>query len=244
MVKQGGSSAPVPWFSTGRTFYSNTYGRNIDEGDLLSRNGNIVATNQALLAKFSPSSSASFGLDGVDVINPGANQEIWFSTRSNFYAKALGKQVTSGDLLSNTGQVIATNADLLAAFKPSKPGVNYGLDAMHVVSRQEGQAPVIWFSTNRDFYSNALKRTVNQGDILSNAGKIIATNAEVMRNFGWHFPGNVGLDVIAFGPSGNAVNISRAIVERGSGKTMVPDPATIGLLAAGMAGGLIVRRRN
>jgi hypothetical protein len=243
MVKEPGASAAVPWFSTGRTFYSNTYGRNIDEGDLLSRNGNIVATNQALLAKFSPSTTASAGLDGVDVINPGPGQEIWFTTRSNFYSKALSKQVTSGDLLSNSGQIIATNADLLAAFEPSKPG-NYGLDAMHVVSMQQGKTPVIWFSTNMDFYSNALKRTVGQGDILSNAGQVIATNAELMRNFGWHFPANPGLDVIAFGPQKAAVNISRAITEQVSAKTAAPEPATIGLLAAGMAAGGVVRRRR
>jgi len=243
MVRQGDSGAPIPWFSTSRTFYSNTYHRNIGEGDLLSRDGSIVATNQALLAKFSPSSTASAGLDGVDLINPGASQEIWFSTRNNFYSNKLGKQVTSGDILSNTGQIIATNADLLAAFKPSKPGVNYGLDAMHVVSMQQGQTPVIWFSTNRDFYSNALKRVVSQGDILSNTGQVIASNTEVMSKFGWHFPANPGLDVIAFAPSGNMVNISRAIDEGGTGKTVVPDPATMCLLVAGMAGGLTVRRR-
>ena len=243
LVTEPGATKPVAYFSTGRTFYSNTYKKNIGEGDLLSRNGNIVATNQDLVARFSPDSTQSFGLDAVDVLNPGPSEQIWFSTRSDFYSKELGKTVTAGDLLSNNGQIIATNADLLAAFAPSKPNVNYGLDAAHVFS-MNGSSPVVWFSTNKDFYSETLKRWVTQGDILSNQGQVIATSAELFKNYGLHFPGNPGLDAIAFAPGSTLVaNISRTITDPPSVKTVaVPDPATISLLVLGAASSMLRRR--
>ena len=244
LVTEPGATKPVAYFSTGRTFYSNTYQRNIGEGDLLSRNGNIVATNQDLIAKFSPDSTQSVGLDAVDVLNPGASQQIWFSSRSDFYSNELGKSVSSGDLLSNSGQIIATNADLLAAFSPSKPNVNYGLDAAHVFKMEEGKSPVVWFSTNKDFYSNTLKRWVTQGDILSNEGQVIATSAELFKNYGVHFPSNPGLDAIAFGPSSTlSMDVGRTIAGPPNAEPVrVPDPATISLLILGAASGLTRRR--
>jgi hypothetical protein len=240
MVTEPGSTKPVAYFSTGRTFYSDTYKKNVGEGDLLSRNGNIVATNQQLVANFSPDSTQSFGLDAVDVLNPGASQQIWFSTRSDFYSTELGKTVSSGDLLSNSGQIIATNADLLAAFSPSKPNVNYGLDAAHVFKMEEGKSPVVWFSTNKDFYSDTLKRRVTHGDILSNEGQIIATSAELFKNYGFHFPGNPGLDAFTFSPNSTlSMDIGRTVPGI---SVPVPDPATISLLVLGVASGLMRRR--
>lgn len=233
------------YFSTGRTFFSRTFGKNFGEGDLLCRDGTVVATNQQLVSKFSPDTSLSFGLDAVDVVNPGANQQIFFSTRNGFHSTALGQDIGAGDLLSNSGQVIATNADLLKAFAPAKPDVNYGLDSVHVVSMTEGQAPVVLFSTNEDFYSNALKRWISQGDILANDGEIVMTNADLLKKFGRRWPGNPGLDVIAFYPTGNAVDVSR-VLPSAPGKPVpeapTPDPATLSLLA--LAAGMFAARRR
>ncbi len=233
------------WFSTGRTFYSNSYKRNIGEGDLLNRDGNIVATNQDLIAKFNPTTTGNVGLDAVNVLNPGtANQQIWFSTRSGFHSDALNEDIGAGDLVSNTGQLIATNADLLKAFAPSKPDVNYGLDAVHVLSAVPGQAPLVLFSTNKDFYSQALGRTISQGDILANDGELVMSNADLLKNFSWHWPSNPGLDAIAFLPSSGLTNVSRtlpSVSDITGPEATTPDPATLCLLAVG---GLFVAKRK
>lgn len=230
------------YFSTGRTFYSRTYGKNIGEGDLLNRNGTIVATNQNLLAKFTPNTTNDMGLDAVDVVNPGANQDIWFSTRTGFHSNTLGQDIGAGDLLSNSGKVVLTNADLLKAFAPASAG-NYGLDALHVISDVPGQTPVVLFSTNKDFYSNALKRQISQGDILSSTGEVVMTNAQLLKNFGWHWPNNPGLDAIAFYPPGSGTNVSRVISPSSPKDAPVPEPATLCLLAiSGML--YLSRKRN
>jgi hypothetical protein len=242
MVNEPGATKPVAYFSTGRTFYSYAYKRNIGEGDLLSRNGNIVATNQELVSKFSPDTAQSLGLDAVDVINPGVNQQIWFSTRSDFYSKELGKTVTGGDLLSNNGQIVATNADLLAAFQPASPGTNYGLDAAHVFKMEQGKTPVIWFSTNTDFYSESLKQWVTHGDILSNEGQVIATSAELLKNYGLHFPANPGLDAIAFSPTSTWDGMNTLTDPPQVKPVPVPEPVSMALLALGAIGGLWRRR--
>jgi hypothetical protein len=227
------------YFSTGRTFSSGTYNRNIGEGDLLNRDGTIVATNQDLLSKFTTGTSNDLGLDAVDVVNPGSGQEIWFSTRSGFHSDALGLDVGAGDLVSSTGERIATNADLLAAFAPSNPGTNYGLDAVHVISDVPGQTPVVLFSTNRDFYSTTLNRKISQGDILSNTGEVVMSNVELMKNFGWHFPDNPGLDAFAFYPPAGATNISRTLPQSPG----TPEPVTLCLLALGSGIAYLSRKR-
>lgn len=236
------------WFSTGRTFDSRSYGRKIGEGDLLSRDGSIVATNQDLLASFAPNTTKDMGLDAVSVVNPGAGQEIWFSTRKSFYSNALGQEIGAGDLLSNDGRLIATNADLLAAFAPRNPNINYGLDAVHVLSAAPGEDPVVLFSTEKAFYSTALKRTITPDDILSNTGELVLTKKDLMKNFGWHI-GGAGLDVIAFAPTTDAAaartNISRSITPpTGKENPTVPDPATLALLALGGGVGLAARRHK
>jgi hypothetical protein len=236
------------WFSTGRTFDSRTYGRKIGEGDLLNRNGSIVATNQDLLAGFSPGTTKDLGLDAAGVVNPGANQEIWFSTRSGFHSDALGRDVGAGDLLSNGGRLIATNADLLAAFAPSNPGTNYGLDAVHVLSAAAGVNPVVLFSTEKGFYSNTLQRKISPGDILSNTGELVLSNKDLLTNFGWHL-GNPGVDAIAFVPSVVAsaarTDISRTIPQTADQDIpAVPDPATLALLALGGGIAYVTRKRK
>ena len=221
------------YFSTGRTFSSGTYNKNIGEGDLLNRDGTVVASNQDLLSKFTTGTSKDLGLDAADVVNPGSGQEIWFSTRSGFHSDALGRDVGAGDLLSNDGELIATNADLLAAFAPSNPGTNYGLDAVHVISAAPGEDPVVLFSTSKGFYSTTLNRKITPGDILSNTGEVVMTNNELLKNFGWHL-GNPGVDAIAFYPPVGATILSHTLPQLpGNGGQTTPDPATLCLLALG-----------
>ncbi len=251
VVQNPGSTKSEVYFSTGRTFFSRTFGRNIGEGDLLSRNGYVVATNQDLVAKFAPNGE-NFGLDAVNVINPGENREIVFSTRKDFYSNALGKTVGAGDLLSDSGKIIATNTDLLADFSPRDAGKSYGLDAAYIYKYNEDGSPVVWFSTNQRFFSQSLNRWVTPGDLLSNDGQIVATIAELMGNFGSHFPANPGLDVIAFAPGSSSGNlqagrtdISRQLpkpVPAGQPIPTVPDPATLCLLAVGAAVSMMRRR--
>ncbi len=233
------------WFSTGRTFHSNSRNEQVGEGDLLDRNGTTVATNQQLIANFG-ATTGGVGLDAVDVINPGTpDQQIWFSSRNGFHSDALNEEIGAGDLISNTGQVIARNADLLKAFAPSKPDVDYGLDAVHVLNSLPGQAPIILFSTAKDFYSEALGRKLSRGDILASDGEVVMSNADLMKNFGWHWPANPGVDAIAFLPGNEFANVSRTLETASKVSppaTPVPDPATLCLLAVGAA--LVAARKR
>ena len=65
--------------------------------------------------------------------------EIWFSVRKGFFDERLGVQISDGDLLSTSGRVVRTNAQLLRNFPNPTMGPvqsNYGLDAVHVRCRK------------------------------------------------------------------------------------------------------------
>jgi hypothetical protein len=71
---------------------------------------------------------ANFGLDAAHVWPSG---EIWFSTEVSFTDSRLGP-VGKGDLLSDTGRVVARNRELLEIFSPIEDLADFGLDALQV----------------------------------------------------------------------------------------------------------------
>jgi hypothetical protein len=71
-----------------------------------------------------------FGLDALRILPSG---EIWFSVEEGFTDSQLGP-IGAGDLLSNFGYRVFKNEDLLAAFAPADPSIDYGLDALYVVT--------------------------------------------------------------------------------------------------------------
>ena len=118
------------WFSIRSNVTVNatlTLGR----GDILSDQGRVVQTHKELMANFQPiTTSRDFGLDALSVL-PGG--EIWFSVEEGFVDNRLGP-ILGGDLLSNRGCRVFRNEDLVRAFAPADPKLDYGLDGLFVVT--------------------------------------------------------------------------------------------------------------
>lgn len=107
-------------------------------GDILSDRGQVFLTNRELLANFHPAvTNRDFGLDALQIL-PGG--EIWFSVEESFNDKWLGT-VSAGDLLSSFGHRVFSNEQLVAAFAPADPSLDYGLDALFVVTDTKPPAP-------------------------------------------------------------------------------------------------------
>jgi len=119
------------YFSIEQAFFSQTLGRTVGRGDLLSNTGAIVRTHEDLLSRFQPPPiPTDFGLDAVHVW---PNGEIWFSVEEGFEDAALG-YVLPGDLLSDQGYVVYRSLDLVAAFSPLEDLADFGLDALFVIT--------------------------------------------------------------------------------------------------------------
>lgn len=223
-------------FSTARGFYSRKLGRQISDGDLLTNKGDLVATNQDLVAAFQPRGS-NFGLDAAFVRNlSGPNGlDVWFSTAKSFFSEALGTTVGAGDILSNKGQIVAQAADLVAAFKPKGKTDSIGIDSLYV-HQEEGSDEVLWFSTNKDFYSNSLRRWIRASDLLASDGTVLMTAKDLTRNFGFVYPicASFQLDAAALASPNVPPNPPPK-------PPPVPEPTTLALML--IAGLLGIKRR-
>ncbi len=224
----GTKKNPTPVFSTDRPFYSRTLKRTINDGDLLNNKGQVLATNKQLVAAFSPK-GANFGLDVVWVRSTGGKNgpEYWFSTNRSFYSNALGKMISSNDIISNRGKIITTAADLLGAFKPRSGTSGIGIDSLIV--REENNKEIFWFSTTKDFYSTSLKRTISSCDLIASNGTVVLTKRDFMKNFGFVFPICRPLELRA------------TALTPPNGEPKPAEPATVCLL---LAGGLLATRRR
>jgi hypothetical protein len=124
------------WFSVETEFFSQQLGVTIQRGDLLSSAGRIVKTGQELLARFHPPPiPTDFGLDAFHLW-PGG--EVWFSLEEGFDDSVLG-HIGSGDLLSDSGEVVYRNLELLRGFQPLEKMADFGLDALYIVSDAQAQ---------------------------------------------------------------------------------------------------------
>lgn len=154
--------------------FSETLGP-LQHGDLLSSQGRILHSNQDLLARFVPQPPApDVGLDAVQVLDHG---EVLFSIETNIFSERLGVTLRRGDLLSNTGQVLRTNQQLLVRFHPSNPAKDYGLEALYVWPHGE-----IWFSTEEGFQDQMLG-PILPGDLMSDLGHVVFRNLELLNAF-------------------------------------------------------------
>jgi hypothetical protein len=160
-------------FSLAHGAFSQRLNTNIYAGDLLSNRGRIVRRNQQLTARlgFMPA-VPDLGLDAVMVRDDG---EILFSIRTNMFSERLGT-IRRGDLLSDSGEIVLRNEQLLDGFAPLV-AQDYGLDALHIWANGE-----IWFSTEFDFQDRNLG-LVSAGDLLSNQGIIVYRNHELTAPF-------------------------------------------------------------
>jgi hypothetical protein len=162
------------FFSLNENVSSPTLGA-LQEGDLLSDRGRIVRTSQQLMAAFGIQPIVpDVGLDAVRVKSSG---EILFSIRTNIFAEGKGLTLRRGDVLSSLGQIVKTNAQLLANFHPTNTSADYGLDALYVWPSGE-----MWFSTETGFDDTQLG-SISSGDLLSTEGFIVFRNAELVAEF-------------------------------------------------------------
>jgi hypothetical protein len=175
-------------FSLGANITSQTLGP-LHHGDLLSNRGRILYRNQELLAAFNPNPVTNdAGLDAVHVLGSG---EVLFSIATNVLSEKLSATLQRGDLLSNTGTIVRSNQQLLAAFNPVKPSSDYGLDAFYFWPSGE-----IWFSTEDSFQDENLG-TIAGGDLLSDQGYIVFRNADLVSAFApTNAPPDLGLDAL------------------------------------------------
>lgn len=105
--------------------------QNLGRGDILSDKGIVFRSNEELLARFHPTvTNYDYGLDALYVLPSG---EIWFSTEEGFTDTQLGK-ISPGDVLSDQGYRVFRNNQLLSAFGPHDATVDYGVDALFVVT--------------------------------------------------------------------------------------------------------------
>jgi hypothetical protein len=119
------------WFSVRTNFFSETLGREIRRGDLLSSRGHVVKPNEQLIARFQPASPKNdYGLQALYVWPSG---EIWFATETGFTGSHF-EPYAAGDLLSDQGYVVYRNLELVSPFAPTEKLADFGLDALFVVT--------------------------------------------------------------------------------------------------------------
>jgi hypothetical protein len=176
-------------FSIEQGIFSESLGQ-LTPGDLLSDQGRIVRHgNPDLIKSFQPSPAADFGaLEAVQVTDAGG---IYFSVEKSFASAKLGVTLQPGDLLSDQGMIVRTGGQLLAAFGPQKPAADVGLKSVYVWPSGE-----IWFST-RDGFSNTNSVAFGAGDLLSDQGYLVFSNAELLSVFSpAGSPVDLGLDAL------------------------------------------------
>jgi hypothetical protein len=118
-------------FSIEKDFFSESLGRSVRKGDLLSSKGFIVRSNEQLVARFQPADpKKDYGLDAIFVW---PNGEVWFSVETGFYGQHF-EPYNAGDLLSDQGYVVYRNLELLGAFQPLEDLADFGLDALWIVT--------------------------------------------------------------------------------------------------------------
>ncbi|HAM72736.1 MAG TPA: hypothetical protein DCM86_13930 [Verrucomicrobiales bacterium] len=186
------------WFSTATGFHDSLWSKatnGVSDGDLLSTSGRTVRRNAdlaGLLGVMPP--LPDLGLDGM---NPLPGGGMVYSVTKPAFSERYGP-VQPGDLLSDRGPVLRSNASLLAPFGVSPGTPDAGLDAIWVWDTGE-----LWFSVARDFSSPLLGTKVGHGDLLSTSGVIIRRNKELLARFHPEAPiPDLGLTAVHVWPSG------------------------------------------
>lgn len=183
-------AAPIRqlWFSTTTNFTSAPVGA-VSQADLLSMDGRVVKRNSELTERLSIP-EGDVGLDAVDI---GARGEIFFSTTTNVES-AVNGPIGHGDIVTSEGRLYLLSAQLLSAFGVDDP--ESGLDALHIAANEE-----IYFSITKEI-PRAGASTLHRGDILSNTGRIVRTEANLFAR--WNLaPGtSAGVDALYIWPNG------------------------------------------
>lgn len=186
------------WFSTAHGMTPGIWNpptNHISGGDLLSSAGCVVKFNRQLTQRLGVMPIVpDLGLDAVDILSGG---EVAFSIQQDVFSETIGP-LHHGDLLSSRGRIVKRNQQLTAAFVQMPPAPDAGLDAVQVLDSGE-----VYFSIQRDFFSEALGRRIRAGDLLSSRGLIVKSNEQLVARFQPADPKrDYGLDVLHVWPSG------------------------------------------
>ncbi len=140
-------------FSLTTNAFSEQLGETLAHGSLLSDQGHIVSTNRQLLERFTPSEpEQDYGLDAAFQWPHG---EIWFSLTSGFQDSQLGA-IWPGDLLSNSGYVVARGLDLVTPFRPIEDLADFQTDALVLFGLNQPSASAQFVSIMADGSSGAI----------------------------------------------------------------------------------------
>ena len=178
-------------FSIEQDVFSESLG-GLHAGDLLTDRGRILSTNSELLSAFVPSPVPPDGA-GLAAVKVGDNGAVYlFSVQTNFYSAKLGRTIQTGDLLDDSGDVVRSEAQLLANFNPAKPAADYGLSAVF----QWPLSGEVWFTTTQGF-ADLGTNYYAAGDLLSDQGYVVYRNSELLSAFAPAAGGtNFGLDAL------------------------------------------------
>jgi hypothetical protein len=184
------------WFSTAQDFVSTNRpaaSSYVSAGDLISNRGRVVKRNIELVGRLGVMPIVpDLGLDAMQVTQGG---EILYSIPQDVFSEFRGP-IQHGDLLSDRGPIVRRNQELMAAFKLAKTN-DVGLDAVQLMS--EGET---WFSIRSNVAVNATL-TLGRGDILSDQGRVVQTQRQLLANFQPAIAGqDFGLDAFTVLPSG------------------------------------------
>ena len=124
-------------------------------------------------------------------------REIWFSPQRDFKAGIWNMPtnlVSAGDLISSAGRVVSANQALTRnlGFMPGVPA-ELGLKDVDVLAGGE-----IAFSIETAMWSETLQAQILPGDLLSDQGRVLRSNQEMIAAFAPQppLPADVGLDAV------------------------------------------------
>jgi hypothetical protein len=163
-------------FSMEQPQFSETFG-DLTTGDLLGDGGGVLKKWSALLKPFSPNPlQVPPGLGAAQVQNGG---EVYFSVQNGFFSDKLGTQITSTDLLSESGVVAKKGAQFLSSFALKDPSLDCGLAAVFVWPAPFQET---WFFTRKGFTDDFLNHFA-PGDLLSDRGYVVYRATELLAKF-------------------------------------------------------------
>lgn len=104
-------------------------GGTLRRGDILSTRGQVIRTENSLLARWQNPLLNSVGIDAFHIW---PNGEVWFSLETGLESP-LGT-VMPGDIISDQGYFVFRNLELLRPFAPLEDTADFGLDALSIIS--------------------------------------------------------------------------------------------------------------
>ena len=103
-------------------------------------------------------------------------RELWFTTAQRFTPAAglsLPQEILAGDVLSDQGRIVKSNADLVAALGMLNGATPIAVDALDVAP-----GGALLFSLRKDISSTNLG-SIQEGDLVSDAGQIVKRNQDL-----------------------------------------------------------------